>query len=460
MKPKLLFLFLLLALIKVSAQTNNASKYNIAFKKGDKDDTIRRSKDKEALWSTEILASDNKSDEVKNNTIEIFIDEDNSTFPSNQCEILSNVNSKKLEGLAYSNSIRIIIKKESEAFKQMKPLKLVLKIKIRKPKKGTEDKAADDDPLNNVGKPTEIILTILPSEEQPLSSYKYLGYLGTNFDIVEGKPQVKNLFFATNIFIPEKKRWGFSIGIYGNRSFTRTDTSRQTTFESKIDRLNDSTTVRSFDSAKQVTNRVSDNIGAYFMPLIPIKFLSEGPLRLYYAPQFEFIWRKTTLDNFYLDNKTVRNDTARNRFPANTAFPLITPLNTKVDFNVYDAYVGFVGLLLRYETEDISVRLNSSVGVNFNYVPIGGLSETTLPSGVSSIYPTYDRQNRWFFFGRLWITEPTTGLTLGAEISNYFGYRHVGSTKISRAQPYYNVTLSKAFDLKNLVSVVKPLSSR
>ena len=32
--------------------------------------------------------------------------------------------------------------------------------------------------------------------------YNILAYVGTNFDIVESKTKAKNLFFATNIFIP------------------------------------------------------------------------------------------------------------------------------------------------------------------------------------------------------------------------------------------------------------------
>lgn len=462
MKPIAIISFLLLACIEVFSHADSASKYNISFKKGNKNDTLRRSKDKEVLWSIEIMASDNKGDSIKNNinTIELSVDENKSTLPSDQYDIISNLNGKKLEELSSSNPVRVVIKKESDAFNQIKSLKLVLKIKIKKPK-GSNGVAVDDDPKNNQGELKEIELTVMPAKEPFVTTYKYLGYLGTNFDLVEGKPKVKNLFFATNIFIPEKKHWGFSLGLYGNRSFTRTDTSREVSFQSRIARLNDTTIVRSFDSASQVTNRVSDNIGAYFMPLIPLKFLGdEGPLEVYYAPQFEFIWRKTTLENSYLDNKTVRTDTSRNNLPANTAFPLITPLNTKIEFNVYDAYFGLLGLLFRYENQDISVRLSSSVGLNLDYVPIGSLSQTNYPSGVSPVYPTYDKQVRWFFFARLWITEPTTGLTLGAEVSNYFGYRDVHGTKVSRAQPYYNVTLSKAFDLKNLATVVKPLSSR
>ncbi|RYF85819.1 MAG: hypothetical protein EOO03_12720 [Chitinophagaceae bacterium] len=129
-------------------------------------------------------------------------------------------------------------------------------------------------------------------------------------------------------------------------------------------------------------------------------------------------------------------------------------------FNVYDVYLGIAGLLLRYENDEISVRLSSSIGLNLNYTPVGALSNNPNTGTANPIYPTYHREKRIFFFGRLWITEPTTGLTLGAEVSNYFGNRKEKGVKIPKAQPYYNVTLSKAFDLKNLAGFVKPLTNR
>lgn len=445
-----------------SADTSKPAmpKYNISFKRGVKDDTMHRSNENELLWSVDILATNVNAETVKGYKIEVTVGKE-TNLPSSNFEIVSTLNGKPISDLSESTPVRVIIKKEDNSFKQVQPLNLVLKILIKKTEKdkdGKDNEVIDD---NNEGKSSTIKLVILPSEE-PLFSYKYLGYLGTNFDLVDGV-QAKNLFFATNIFIPENKRWGFSLGLYGNRTMTKTDTSKQTTFESRIVKINNDSIARYYDTAMKVATRVSDNIGIYFMPLIPLKFSflkDEGPLKLYYAPQFEFIWRRTTLENAYLNTKTLRIDSMRNRFPANTPFPLVTPLSTRVDFNVYDAYLGLAGLLLRYETEEISVRLNSSVGINLNYTPVGALSDGSSTGNSNPVYPTYNKEKRFFFFGRLWITEPTTGLTLGAEISNYLGKRNVNGGTVSKAQPYNNVTLSKAFNLKNLAAVVKPLTNR
>ncbi len=456
MKFALIVITLLFLCLNAFSQTDTTKpKYNISFVKvGDKEDTVRRTTAKETLWTVDISASDAKADTFSGYTIEVTAD-DASTIPADHYEIVSTVNGKALKDLANTNAVRVVLKKEGEEFKQVKPLKLVLRLTV---KKKESDKDITDDVTNNTGKFKEITLTILPSEE-PIYTYKYLGYLGTNFDLVDGV-QAKNLFFATNIFIPETTKWGFSLGLYGNRTMTKTDSSKQTTFQSRVERINNDSIARHFDTALKVTTRVSDNIGANFMPLIPIHFLSDGELKMYYAPQFEFIWRRTTIENAYLNNRTVRIDSMRNRFPSSTGFPLITPLSTKVDFNVYDVYIGLAGLLLRYENEDISVRLNSSVGINLNYTPVGALSNSTTAGNVNPVYPTYNKEKRYFFFGRLWITEPTTGLTLGAEVSNYFGERDVNGKEIAKAQPYYNVTLSKAFNLKNLAAFVKPLTNR
>lgn len=438
----------------LSQPSNNNSKYNISFvKKGDKEDTIRRSTDKESLWSVEVEIS-NVADDFKNHIIEVKPSTE-STLPIGNYELSIPWNGKALKDLSNTETARIIIKKEGEAFRQVKPLKLYLDLKVKK-KDGNKD--VNDDDSNNAGAIKKIVLVLLPQED-PLYTYKYLGYLGTNFDLVDGV-QAKNLFFATNIFIPETKKWGFSLSIYGNRSLTKTDSSKQTTFESKIERINRDSIARHFDSALKVTTRVSDNIGANFIPLIPIPVLSDGTLKFYYAPQFEFIWRRTTIENLYQNNKTIRIDSMRNRFPANTGFPLVTPLSYKTEFNVYDVYLGVLGALLRYENEDISIRVNASVGVNFNYLPSAIAKANGSSGNVTPANDVFEKRRRNFFFGRLWITEPTTGLTLGAEMSNYFGKKKVGNVEISNAQPNYIVTLSKAFNLKNLAAFVKPLTSR
>jgi hypothetical protein len=103
--------------------------------------------------------------------------------------------------------------------------------------------------------------------------------------------------------------------------------------------------------------------------------------------------------------------------------------------------IGILGLFLTLENADVSVRIQSSVGYSSNFYP--------RTSSNSSLITT-DRSHDIFFAGRAWITEPRTGLTLQAEITN---------TGIN-PRPFFGVTLSKAFNLKELSGIFSPLTTR
>ena len=426
-----------------SPETNKekASRYSISFKK-DKD-TLQRSPGTVSNFTIELLASDTKLDNYK---LSADIDADKSTLPRKDYEVISGISKVDFKDIKPEKNYLVIqIKSDDPKDKQLKDLKLVLKLSVQKKQ---NEKEEEDEAANNDGKIKEIELTIRPADA-PLENYRYLGYLGTNFDLVDGV-QANRLYFVVNVLLPQQKKYGINLGIYGNRTMTRTDTSANTSFTSRIDAYGPDSIIYSRDTAMKVRTQLSDNIGAYFNPLIPLKFLSEGNLQVYYAPNFEFIWRRSKFETNFLNNKTIAKDTAENRYPATTAFPLVTPLSIKATQNIYDVYLGLAGLMLRYENEDISIRLQAAVGFNFNYVPVGALSGDNI---------FYHKNDRIYFQARLMITEPTTGFSLGAEISNFFG-SYKNPPYYSKAQPYYNVTLSKAFNLKNLAAIVKPLSNR
>src|SRR5690606_34115601 len=129
---------------------------------------------------------------------------------------------------------------------------------------------------------------------ESIDDYRYLAYIGTNFDLVDGI-KTSNLFFATNIFVPRyTEAVGFAVSLYGNRTFTATDTTGTSNFISKRIGYGDSAWI--FNSKGLATRtRTSDNLGAVVQPLIPLWKLSlkNTPIQLYYAPHFEFIWRRT-----------------------------------------------------------------------------------------------------------------------------------------------------------------------
>jgi hypothetical protein len=442
-------LFIVLFSNSLYAQ-DELKRYSISFA-DKKMDTVFISQSKNTYLDVELVAS--KTDDVHFKDYAITLSIHAPGLPDDYASFISAEKNMKFTDLKTNepNVFTIKIKREAEALRLSQAVKIRVSFSILD-SIGEDGGAANAD---NVKKELEFV--IQPSSE-PLHSYKYLGYLGTNFDLVDGI-QAKNIFFATNIFVPERSKWGFVLGVYGNRTLTKTDSSRQTIFLSKIVKINEDSVANYYDTALNVVTRVSDNIGINFLPLIPIRTISDGDLKIYYAPQFEFIWRRTSLESAYIDNLNVRVDTIKRTYPSGVLFPLITPLSLKNSFNVYDVYLGLLGTLIRYENEDISIRINASVGLNLNYIPQGS-SKSTFSTGASPVYPVLEKAKRYFFYGRLWITEPLTGLTLGAELSNYFGNRIVNGAKVSNAQPYYNVTLSKAFNLKSLAGILNPLTTR
>jgi hypothetical protein len=120
----------------------------------------------------------------------------------------------------------------------------------------------------------------------------------------------------------------------------------------------------------------------------------------------------------------------------------IPKFNTSQVINEYSFNAAPIGLFLVHETKNISVRVHGSVGYASNY--FGNFLET----GISDFEVV--QQNDIFFSGRAWITEPKSGITLEAEVTNSF----------FNSRPFFVATLSKAFDFKDLGSVFSPITTR
>lgn len=422
----------------VSAQLN----YTVGFAKDN--EKVRRVHDYERIVSLQLNVEDVGSDELKDYTLSVEADLAKTTIPQADYSIIKDIVGVPLKDTK-GKSLRIILQADSGENKQVKNLILVLKLIVKK-KDG--DKTIEDDAANNKAKIKEIKVTIEPADA-PLENYRYLGYLGTNFDLVDGI-EAKKLYFATNIFIPAQNKLGVHLGVYGNRTMTKYDTAENVTFISRRSFYKPDSIIVSTDSGRKVRTQISDNIGAFFAPVIPI--YKEGDLKFYYAPNFEFVWRRNRVETDFSNNTTIRNDTIENRYPSNTPFPLVSPLNVKASMNIYDVYLGVLGILMRYENQEISIRAQAAFGWNYHYTPVGNLSSDDL---------VYQRSGNTYFQARLWLTEPTTGFTLGVETSHVMGkYTEGPYAGYSKAKPYWNVTLSKAFNLKSLASLLKPLSNR
>lgn len=295
----------------------------------------------------------------------------------------------------------------------------------------------------NIGANKKVVIVIKSSSKKyHIDDYKILSYVGTNFDIVEGKTKAKNLFFAQNIFHPPNKNKhnvGFYFSLYGNRTMSDVDSTGNVNRTYKIESINNGTAHILYKSQNKMTvTRISDNIGVHISPLFKLIKSSNEKLNLHYAPSLEFIWRQSKITREYTNPSNLETTTVYTPFPGTITMDNIS---RKIQ-NEYAFNVGLVGLFLVYETKEFSFRIQASTGYSTYFYP----SNSILLDDESEI----GRKSDVFFLGRAWMTEAKTGITLQTEIMN---------TAIN-PRPFFGVTLSKAFKLEDLGAILKPLTSR
>lgn len=378
-------------------------------------DTIQIPKDSLVLYKVEAKVNDNKS-----------------TIPASAYKL--EFNSINLEKLPSKYTFFLTIEGDTIADRDR-----ILFLDLELIKKGKKT------PLKS--KSNNLSLAITVEGFKGINKYNYLGYVGTNFDLIDGV-KAKDLFFAVNVLSAPKETsdlFGFYLTLYGNRTISQTDTSGRVTYTSRILGMKgDSARYYTSQALKTITS-VSDNLGATFTPLFKLNKFSENGrnTKIYYAPQFEFIWRRKTITTKYADIVLVDSLDRANR-PIRGNF--VTPTINTVPLNVYDMYLGLAGMFLSHENEFISIRVQATLGYNFSYIA------NNSKSNIDGNTP-YIKEENFFSYMRTWITEPISGLTFGAEVSNNIFNKN-------RYRPYYNVTLSKAINLNALGAIFQPVTSR
>ncbi|MGC4235184.1 MAG: hypothetical protein QM594_19595 [Niabella sp.] len=292
----------------------------------------------------------------------------------------------------------------------------------------------------NTGTHKEIIIYFTSkSKSTPLKTYKYLSYIGTNFDLVEGI-KAENFFFATNVFAEpskDKTDFGLYLSLYGNRTMSSTDNLGNQEVITEIVPVTDNLSYRLRKHVQTTRTITSDNLGAHLSTLHPI-FGSRnktGNIKTYLTASADFIWQRKHVSTEYGEVSKV--DTLPT---ASTGLHLILNdlQNKKNAVNQYQFNIG-PGILFNIENENVSVRIHGAVGYTSTFYNTSKREEELL----------YDRKQDVFFAGRAWITEPKTGITLQAEIMNRF----------IEPRPYYVVTLSKAFNLDKLAGFFEPITN-
>ena len=313
--------------------------------------------------------------------------------------------------------------------------KILLKIELMKNK--------DEIDVSNLKSYYELEI-LVKSVSKPLDGYEYLAYVGTNFDLVEGI-KAKDLFFAGNILSKpsrfNKRNVGFYLSLYGNRAFSQVDSTGFFRENQVYEQLSDSTYLSNTNQDTYLSNRITDNIGAYISPLFQIKwFKTKNPknnLFLYYSPSLEFVYRRTTLTREKLGSRTIEREVINGNF-SDVEFLNQEQPNFSEVFNEYSFNAGIIALFMCLENERISVRVHGSVGYTSNYY------REFNPQGVESMTK---QKSDIFFSGRAWITESKTGITLQAEVTN----------NMINPRPFFVATLSKAINFSQLGSVFKPV---
>ncbi|TAG11961.1 MAG: hypothetical protein EAZ35_09030 [Sphingobacteriia bacterium] len=348
----------------------------------------------------------------------VQLDSVKSNLGFNECEIA--FPDLHIGNLKKQNSCFLTLKKDSLPDRARK---LVLKFNV-----------SYLSPDKNLGLYKEI--TVEVSEHRILDSltaYNYLAYIGTNFDLVNGiKPN--HLFFATNIFLPPvANKVGVYLSLFGNRTMLRTDTTGNIRRVYRINRISDSSFMNYTEQVRLSRTSISDNLGAYFNPLIKLGSISDisNALQLYYSPSLEFVWRRTQIISSFSNAGNRDSTIQKGRFPGTLDFEAT---NT-VYANEFAFNAGLIGFFMAHENKNISVRVHASVGYSSSFYP----------SDQDRVYASTKRVDDIFFSGRAWITESKTGITLQAEITNTANY----------SRPFYGVTLSKAIHYGDIGTALK-----
>ena len=270
-----------------------------------------------------------------------------------------------------------------------------------------------------------------------------MGYIGTNFDLVDGV-KAKNLFFATNILVrPIRDNIGFYISLYGNRTISTIDSIPNVERRFVFDSINN--LYSAIEKSDLLINTQSDNLGAFFSLFLKKLNLTKNNASnvIYFAPSLEFIWRRTNINMKFL-NPRVSNITELDENEPT----LELNYYQNFSYNTYEFNLAPIGFWLLHENEKVSVRLNMNVGYIGRYLSNNRYSTFSVSS--SNSINSFKTISDVFYTGKLWITESLTGITLQAEINN----------TLKSKSPFYGVTLSKAFDLEKLGSFFKPITNR
>lgn len=425
---------LLLAAIWCCQHIAAQLRYSVGFEK--QKAVSRHSKD-EVVVPIQLRVSIDSSSSTADRRLLISVDHQRSTLPTDAYTIDNTEIAFPALSKAGTRAVYLRLKPDSIPDRQRK---LVLQLSVRK---------GDEPEKLNMAKEQELEIEIseikAAKPDSTLKGYRYLAYVGTNFDLVD-RVRASELFFASNIFLPpsKKKGVGFYLNLYGNRTMITTDSTPEIRRETRLVALSD-TNYRVFSSQMSLVRTVqSDNLGAFCSPLIRLGAASNASnnIQLYLMPMLEFIWRRSHVNHKYSNARNTDSITMKGSIKGSLDYSDVY----KADFNEFVFNAG-CGVMVVHETSDISLRVHGAVGYASTFTPFERSASTNKGNANPSL-SSYGRYADIYFSGRAWITESTTGLTLQAEVTNTMIY----------SRPFYGVTLSKAISFTKLGNIFQPIA--
>lgn len=422
------YLLCVFAMVFVVKCAYGQEEFSVSFK----NDTVNLARGKKTEISTFSFSLTALPEEFKQHRLSIVIEDMESTLPRSAYELF--FQEQELGDLQEENKVFFSLKADSIPDRKRQVL---LKFAVK------DTSGVELLEMNN-GRNQQLVINIgaVQKDDTGIEGFEYLGYLGTNFDLVEGI-RAKNLFFATNILsqpAADKNKVGFYLSLFGNRSMTDVDSSGVRRY-SQFSSVSDTSHLRLDYQQKLIRKRSTDNIGAYISPLVNLKWIRgnnpNSHVKLYYSPSLEFVWRRTQVALSTYGNPVVDSTIVAAPIPQTRSLGI--PNNQVYEYSEYSFNWGVVGLFLVLENQDISVRVHSSIGYTSNYFRTYSGDDT-----VSSLKRNADM----FFTGRAWITEPRSGITLQAEVTN----------TLKNPRPFFVTSLSKAFNFGEIATFFQPIS--
>lgn len=271
--------------------------------------------------------------------------------------------------------------------------------------------------------------------------YEFLLFTGTNLDFLDGI-RAKDLYFNSSYLFnlqpgkPDPKKWAF-ITFGKNRYFSTKDSVtrlpfRQEVFPRSVDSINIANGLYNVNR-----ERITENTHLSLDLLFDICG-STTSSKFFFSVGFNVGLSSIRFRN--TGHHIVYADTSRAPLSRDTTYRF-QPMRDELKTRETNGSVN-VGLFHILSTSDVNVKSQFKVGLNNFAYP------KQIRNGAFQDYMTFENDRKLYYLLRVDATVIKPGISLGFETFHRMGY-----------EPMFNVSLTKAFHIKQLASLFTPLST-